>query len=132
MPSVINEIQYYQDEPTVLQFHKVGYEVEGLFTGRVDNGGKYRDSYYFIMGQELNGLDFVEGEDSMIRAVDGFLNELRVSLDIFPKGLSLDEIEARVTINQDVFGHDFEGDMVRVVSNGVASSNLYFKNQIQL
>ncbi len=59
----INNIAFYTDTPEIMQEHSKGIVIDDKFTGVVEQGGKYADTYYFIDGHALS-RDF-NGDDNM-------------------------------------------------------------------
>ncbi len=68
MIQAINNVSFYKDEPKIMQQHSKGILIHDRFTGIVEHGGKYTDTYYFIDGHELS-RDF-NGDDNMESLVD--------------------------------------------------------------
>lgn len=66
--SLINVIEYYDDEPELLKTHEWGLRVHqgciDSFTGIVEIGGKYQDTEFYIDGHRLNHI-FWDGVDMM-------------------------------------------------------------------
>lgn len=60
-----SEINYYEDAPLMMQEHSYGISVDGVFTGIVEHGGKYRDTYYLIDGKEVDRDSVENGDDEL-------------------------------------------------------------------
>jgi len=60
--------RFYDDEPEELQELIVGQLKNGLFTGLVEHGGKYINTYFFVNGKEID-IDEMGGYDACEDAV---------------------------------------------------------------
>jgi hypothetical protein len=112
---LVYSCKFYDDDPECLQELILGEIRNGLFTGIIEHGGKYADTYYYREGKELD-IDAYCGEDERMAAVTEGCTELKSWIDndspsllkwtndvAARYGISLKERKRNYFFNKDLF-----------------------------